>query len=88
MEAMEAGLPAAGPLRGGVGHDLRDGVNGMLLDTASASGLTPGLHRLLSLPESRRAQLARAGQETVAARYSVTPMARALAGVYGDARRA
>ncbi|MET9390859.1 glycosyltransferase family 4 protein [Streptomyces sp. NPDC006624] len=88
LEAMEAGLPAAGPLRGGVGHYLRDGVNGLLLDTASASGLSRGLHRLLSLPESRREQLARAGQRTVAARYSVTPMAQALAGVYGDAGRA
>ena len=65
-----------------------DGVNGILLDTASASGLTRGLHRLLSLPESRRRQLARAGQETVADHYSVTLMAQALAGIYGDAARA
>ncbi|WP_157847788.1 glycosyltransferase family 4 protein [Streptomyces toyocaensis] len=87
LEAMEAGLPAAGPLRGGVGHYLRDGVNGVLLDTGSASGLTRGLHRLLSLPESRRGRLARAGQETVAARYSIAPMAQALAGVYRSAGR-
>ncbi|MFE1327696.1 glycosyltransferase family 4 protein [Streptomyces sp. NPDC058741] len=87
LEAMEAGLPAAGPQRGGVSHYLRDGVNGVLLDTGSASGLSRGLHRLLSLPESRRGQLARAGQETVAARYSVAPMAQALAGVYRDAGR-
>ncbi|MFE0470109.1 glycosyltransferase family 4 protein [Streptomyces sp. NPDC058947] len=83
LEAMEAGLPAAGPRRGGVSHYLRDGVNGILLDTASASGLSRGLHRLLSLPETRREQLARAGRDTVAARYSVAPMAQALAGVYG-----
>ncbi|MFF8675239.1 glycosyltransferase family 4 protein [Streptomyces sp. NPDC015242] len=87
LEAMEAGLPAAGPRRGGVGHYLRDGVNGILLDTTSASGLSRGLHRLLSLPESSRVQLARAGQETVAARYSVQPMARALAGVYAETGR-
>ncbi|MGW6542338.1 glycosyltransferase family 4 protein [Streptomyces massasporeus] len=88
LEAMEAGLPAAGPRRGGVSHYLRDGVNGVLLDTGSASSLSRGLHGLLSLPESRRGQLARAGRETVAERYSVAPMAEALADVYRGAGRA
>ncbi|MFC9291453.1 glycosyltransferase [Streptomyces sp. NPDC057052] len=82
LEAMEAGLPAAGPLRGGVAHYLRDGVNGILLDTSSASGLARGLHRLASLPEDRRADLARAARETVTTRYSVTDMAEALAAEY------
>ncbi|MFJ9718361.1 glycosyltransferase family 4 protein [Streptomyces sp. NPDC101213] len=87
LEAMEAGLPAAGPLRGGVAHYLRDGVNGILLDTSSASGLARGLHRLASLPEDRRARLARAARETVATRYSVADMAEALAAEYRAAPR-
>ncbi|MFF0201420.1 glycosyltransferase family 4 protein [Streptomyces sp. NPDC005017] len=82
LEAMEAGLPAAGPLRGGVAHYLRDGVNGILLDTSTASGLARGLHRLASLPEHERTRLARAGQHTVATRYSVADMARALTREY------
>ncbi|MEU8651502.1 glycosyltransferase [Streptomyces sp. NPDC048737] len=87
LEAMEAGLPAAGPLRGGVAHYLRDGVNGILLDTSSASGLARGLHRLASLPEDRRTHLARAARETVTTRYSVADMAQALAAEYRAAPR-
>ncbi|WP_409062279.1 glycosyltransferase family 4 protein [Streptomyces sp. SYP-A7185] len=82
LEAMEAGLPAAGPRRGGVAHYLRDGVNGLLMDTSCASGLARGLHRLASLPEERRVRLAQAARETVTARYAVADMAEALAAEY------
>jgi D-inositol-3-phosphate glycosyltransferase len=75
LEAMEAGLPAAGPRRGGVAHYLRDGVNGVLLDTASAATLAEDLERLVALPEPQRSRLARAGRDTVNARFPVSGMA-------------
>ncbi|MGW6614110.1 glycosyltransferase family 4 protein [Streptomyces erythrochromogenes] len=78
LEAMEAGLPAAGPRRGGVPHYLRDGVNGILLDTGSAAGLARGLHRLASVPEERRRRMGQAARNTVTERYSVAEMAEAL----------
>lgn len=87
LEAMEAGLPAAGPRRGGVPHYLRDGVGGVLLDTSSAAGLARGLHRLAAVPEDRRRGFALAGQQTVRARFSVDGMANALAGMYRTAPR-
>ncbi|MFJ9833609.1 glycosyltransferase [Streptomyces sp. NPDC101169] len=87
LEAMEAGLPAAAPRRGGVGHYLSDGVNGMLMDTASSAGLAHGLRRLTALPESRRRRLARAARRTATARFSVTDMADALVGEYARTER-
>ncbi|MGW1963562.1 glycosyltransferase family 4 protein [Streptomyces sp. NPDC001935] len=88
LEAMEAGLPAAGPARGGVTHYLRDGVNGILLDTSSAAGLARGLHRMAALPEGDRKRFARAGRDVVTARYSIDVMANALARQYGAVRNA
>ncbi|MET7451859.1 glycosyltransferase [Streptomyces sp. NPDC005574] len=82
LEAMEAGLPAAGPLRGGVTHYLRDGANGILLDTSGPAGLAHGLRRLAAVPESDRRAFARAGRALVRDRYSVTGMADALARTY------
>ncbi|MFF0740339.1 glycosyltransferase [Streptomyces sp. NPDC004111] len=82
LEAMEAGLPAAGPLNGGVGHYLADGVNGLLMDTSSAVGLARGLRRLVTLSETRREAMGRAARSTVVGAYSVTDMATALAREY------
>ncbi|MFE2878485.1 glycosyltransferase family 4 protein [Streptomyces roseus] len=82
LEAMEAGLPAAGPCRGGVPHYLQDGVNGILLDTGSATDLARGLHRLVSVPEERRRRMGHAARATVTERYSVAKMAEALRAEY------
>ncbi|MGW6492791.1 glycosyltransferase family 4 protein [Streptomyces sp. NPDC055056] len=82
LEAMEAGLPAAGPLRGGVAHYVRDGVSGILLDTSSASGLTRGLLRLAAIQDTDRRRLAKRGRDVVTKQYSVTTMADALAHEY------
>lgn len=87
LEAMEAGMPAAGPGRGGVTHYLRDGVNGILLDTSSATGLARGLHRMTALPERDRQRFARAGRDVVTTRYSIDVMANALARQYGAVRK-
>ncbi|MFJ5520967.1 glycosyltransferase [Streptomyces griseoluteus] len=41
LEAMDAGLPVAGPRRGGVAHYLRDQVNGLLMDISGQEGPLP-----------------------------------------------
>jgi len=86
LEAMEAGLPVAATRRGGVPHYLRDGVNGVLLDTSTRHSLARGLHRLAAATEPERRRMARAGRRTALERFSVADMADALARVYAEAR--
>ncbi|GAB2909459.1 glycosyltransferase family 4 protein [Streptomyces heilongjiangensis] len=82
LEAMEAGLPVAGPQRGGVAHYLHDGANGILLDTSGQAGLVRGLLRLAAVPDDDRRRYAQAGRDLVAERFSVTRMADELAAEY------
>ncbi|MFJ8046021.1 glycosyltransferase [Kitasatospora sp. NPDC096147] len=82
LEAMEAGLTAAGPQRGGVGHYIDDGVNGFLLPTHSTPALAARLTELAALPPQDLARVASAGQRTVAGRFSAAAMAARLADAY------
>ncbi|MFE6887684.1 glycosyltransferase family 4 protein [Streptomyces sp. NPDC057694] len=86
LEAMEAGLPVAGPRAGGVPHYVDDGVNGILWDTGDRAGLAAGLRRVARLSTDQRVRLARAGQDTVRRDYSVRRMAQVLAAEYLRAR--
>ncbi|MFI9830880.1 glycosyltransferase family 4 protein [Streptomyces sp. NPDC051913] len=88
LEAMEAGLPAAGPRSGGVAHYLRDGVNGILLDTSGPTGLMRGLRRLAHIGDDERRRYATAGRNLVTQRFSVTRMANELTAEYAALRRA
>ncbi|WP_181387058.1 glycosyltransferase family 4 protein [Streptomyces sp. Act143] len=87
LEAMEAGLPVAGPRRGGVAHYVRDGANGILLDTSGHTGLARGLRRLMAVPDADRHRYAAAGRDLVADRFSVTRMADELAAEYTALQR-
>ncbi|MCQ9131650.1 glycosyltransferase [Streptomyces hilarionis] len=87
LEAMEAGLPAVGPRLGGVGHYLRDGVNGLLWDTSGPDRMAHGLRRIMNVPEARRRRFARAGSTLVKEKYSVAGMAEALAAQYAAPAR-
>ncbi|MFD9724770.1 glycosyltransferase [Streptomyces sp. NPDC059072] len=82
LEAMDAGLPVAGPRRGGVAHYLRDQVNGLLMDTSCQSGLMRGLRRVAATSADDRRRYAAAGRKLVAERFSVTRMAAELAAHY------
>ncbi|MFE0694491.1 glycosyltransferase family 4 protein [Streptomyces sp. NPDC058869] len=86
LEAMEAGLPVAATRRGGIPHYLRDGVNGVLLDTATPLTLAQGLRRMTALAEPERRRMAQAGRRTVLERFSVARMADILAREYADVR--
>ncbi|MFJ3224365.1 glycosyltransferase family 4 protein [Streptomyces sp. NPDC086783] len=82
LEAMDAGLPVAGPRRGGVAHYLRDQVNGLLMDTSGQAGLMRALRRIAATSADDRRRYAAAGRKLVAERFSVTRMADELAAEY------
>ncbi|GGU83885.1 hypothetical protein GCM10010275_18970 [Streptomyces litmocidini] len=84
LEAMDAGMLVAGPLRGGVPNYLVDGHNGLLIDTSSVRSLGAGLARLVRTDDREAAELARRGRTLVGNSYSVEAMARALADHYRD----
>ncbi|MBM7439680.1 glycosyltransferase family 4 protein [Streptomyces sp. HB132] len=87
LEAMEAGMPTAGPRQGGVFQYLHDGVGGVLLDTSSEEALSRGLLRMITLPAADRRRLAAVGRNVVTSRYSVAATADALIDAYGVRRR-
>ncbi|WP_285739488.1 glycosyltransferase family 4 protein [Kitasatospora phosalacinea] len=82
LEAMDSGLPVAGPQRGGVPHYVRDGVNGFLLATDSVPALAQRLTELVGLPDDALARVAEAGRRSVASRFSAPAMAQSLATAY------
>ncbi|MFG2825456.1 glycosyltransferase family 4 protein [Kitasatospora sp. NPDC048365] len=82
LEAMDSGLPAAGPQRGGVPHYIRAGANGFLLPTDSAPALAEQLTALADLTDSELARVAAAGRRSVATRFSASAMAESLAAEY------
>ncbi|MFJ6940459.1 glycosyltransferase [Streptomyces sp. NPDC101132] len=82
LEAMDAGLPVAGPRRGGVAHYLRDQVNGLLMDTSGQAGLMRGLRRIAATSVDDRRRYAAAGRALVAERFSMARMADELAAEY------
>ncbi|MEC3976411.1 glycosyltransferase family 4 protein [Amycolatopsis sp. H20-H5] len=85
LEAMDAGYLIGGPRRGGLGHYIRDGHNGFLLDTTSAATLAPALGDFVlrsgRAPAEHRA-IAEAGRETVRQRFGIRQVAAKFAGVY------
>ncbi|MGW1514833.1 glycosyltransferase family 4 protein [Streptomyces sp. NPDC002394] len=82
LEAMEAGLLAAGPLRGGVPHYLVDGHNGLLIDTSRAETLGDGLARLLAVDAESASAMATRAQALVRTTFSSAAMAGTLAEHY------
>ncbi|MEV7674624.1 glycosyltransferase family 4 protein [Streptomyces sp. NPDC088752] len=84
LEAMEAGLVTAGPVRGGVPHYLEDGENGLLIDTSTSRSLGRGLERLLRIGDEEAAVMASRARCLIRTTYSAAAMARAMAGQYAD----
>ncbi|WP_410618739.1 glycosyltransferase family 4 protein [Amycolatopsis sp. cmx-8-4] len=85
LEAMDAGLLVLGPRRGGLGHYVEHGHNGMLADTATlsrfADGLTAFVRAAAGDPVRARAAAA-AGRATVARRFGIDRVAGRFADVY------
>jgi glycosyltransferase involved in cell wall biosynthesis len=83
LEAMAAGLPLAASRAGAIPEIVRDGENGLLVESGSPTALAAALARLLAEPGLRRA-LGERASETARA-FTAERMARATAEVYREA---
>ncbi|MEU0797708.1 glycosyltransferase family 4 protein [Amycolatopsis sp. NPDC005961] len=85
LEAMDAGLLVLGPRRGGLGHYIDHGRNGLLADTSSLAAfgdaLTAFVRGAADDPARARA-VAAAGRDTVARRFGIHEVAGRFAAVY------
>ncbi|WP_330276297.1 glycosyltransferase family 4 protein [Lentzea sp. NBC_00516] len=81
LEAMEAGLLAIGPLRGGLSCYVEHGHNGFLVDTSAARSLGEGLAQVVRLGAAT-APIAAAGQRTVRERFRIDAVADPFATLY------
>ncbi|SFR03315.1 D-inositol-3-phosphate glycosyltransferase [Lentzea waywayandensis] len=81
LEAMEAGLLAIGPLRGGLSCYVEHGHNGFLVDTSAARVLGEGLTQVVRLGAAT-APIAVAGQKTVRERFHIDAVAEPFAALY------
>ncbi|NLE45723.1 MAG: glycosyltransferase family 4 protein [Chloroflexi bacterium] len=77
LEGMAAGLAVVGTLTGGTGELLQDGVNGLSCAAEDAGDLARQVGRLLDGPQLRH-RLARQGQDTVLAHYTLDHMVEQL----------
>lgn len=82
IEAQAMGRPAVAEDGGGAAEAIRAGVTGWLTEAGSAQAMAEGLATALALTPERRAELARAAQDHVRARYSLADSNRKLLGLY------
>jgi D-inositol-3-phosphate glycosyltransferase len=87
LEAMDAGLLAVGPQRGGLSSYLQEGVNGFLINTATSDSLTHSLRTLLHnafLNPTRFHTIAAAGTRTIRDRFDIRQIAGAFGAYYQE----
>ncbi len=80
VEALAAGLPVVAPLSGGPSTYVEQGRTGLLVDTGDPEALGAGIEQALDL--AGRPGRAEQATATVAARYDIAAMARAMAQIY------
>ncbi|HEX3911262.1 MAG TPA: glycosyltransferase family 4 protein [Solirubrobacteraceae bacterium] len=85
IEALAAGRPVVASETGGIRDWLEPGVNGLGVKPGDVSALAAALNELLADPD-RQAQMGRAGQQMVAARFSRERHVEALIEAYRTAR--
>ena len=83
LEAMAAGIPVVATSVAGSCEVIEDGVNGRLVPPADVPALTEAIAGILSNAELAR-HMAGKGQETVARRYSIGPVAEAYERIYEE----
>ena len=83
LEAMALEVPVVATRIAGVPKLIDDENNGLLIQPGSVDELTDALERLLRDGELRK-RLARAGRETIAARYSFAARMRKVQAIYDD----
>ncbi len=70
LEAMAWGIPGIATRHSGIPEVVEDGVNGLLIDESSPQALARAIARLVSDP-GLTAQISRAGQATIAERFTI-----------------
>ncbi|MFO0800411.1 MAG: glycosyltransferase [Gemmataceae bacterium] len=83
LEAMALEVPVVATRVNGVPRLVQDGVNGTLVDSGDAAGLSVALGRLLG-DAALRERFRAAGRETVEGRFSFAGRMRKLAAVYDE----
>ncbi len=83
LEAMARSRPVVASAVGGIPEVITDGVDGLLVPPASASGLADAIVRLANSP-ALRAELGAAGRRTVEDRFSLTAMVRRVEQTYDE----
>jgi len=87
LEAMAMEVPVVATRTAGVPTLIRDGENGLLVDSGSVDELVTGITRLLDNP-AEATQLAQAGRTTIEQSYSFEQRMKRVAEVYEECRGA
>lgn len=85
VEAMASGRPTIVSNGAGASELIEDGVNGYLFEAGDADSLAAVLDCVLSQPESRRAEIGRAAQETIRRELAPETIAPQRLAAYGAA---
>lgn len=85
VEAMAAGVPVVATRSGGPEEIITHDVDGLLVEAGSAQALAAALARLCAEPVERT-RLARAGRESVAAKFSIDASLRGYRALYETLR--
>ena len=82
IEAAAMGRPTVAEDGGGAAEAIRAGVTGWLTEAGSAKAMAEGLAAALDLSAERRAELARAAQDHVRAKYALAAASKRLLDLY------
>jgi len=85
LEAMAAARPVLASRVDGARELVRDGENGLLVDSGSADALAQGLRRVSEIGRDGAREMGRAGERGLEARFTVEGMTRATVEVYEEA---
>jgi glycosyltransferase involved in cell wall biosynthesis len=85
LEAMNAGVPVIASRVGGIPHQIRHGVDGLLVPAENPRALADAIDRLIRNP-SLTSALATAGKRRVTASFSYQDMLDGISRVYAEAQ--
>lgn len=85
LEAMAAGRPVVGPLKGGIAETVIDGETGILVDTADLEAFSGAVSRLVN-DAALRTQLGEAAVSHVSGSYNILLMVERISTLYEEVK--